>query len=53
MGNLDSKRDWDMPRLRLWAMWLILQQEVAEINVIATGVTTKSLRELPIFPMAF
>jgi GDPmannose 4,6-dehydratase len=41
MGNLDSKRDWGHAKDYVVAMWLILQQEVAEDYVIATGVTTK------------
>jgi GDPmannose 4,6-dehydratase len=41
MGNLDSKRDWGHAKDYVMAMWLILQQDVAEDYVIATGVTTK------------
>jgi GDPmannose 4,6-dehydratase len=41
MGNLDSKRDWGHAKDYVKAMWLILQQDVAEDYVIATGVTTK------------
>ncbi|MDP2040489.1 GDP-mannose 4,6-dehydratase [Algoriphagus sp.] len=41
MGNLDSKRDWGHAKDYVKAMWLILQQEIAEDFVIATGVTTK------------
>ncbi|MDI1323211.1 MAG: GDP-mannose 4,6-dehydratase [Algoriphagus sp.] len=41
MGNLDSKRDWGHAKDYVKAMWLILQQDVAEDFVIATGVTTK------------
>lgn len=40
MGNLDSKRDWGHAKDYVKAMWLILQQDVAEDFVIATGVTT-------------
>lgn len=40
MGNLDAKRDWGHAKDYVKAMWLILQQEVAEDYVIATGVTT-------------
>jgi GDPmannose 4,6-dehydratase len=40
MGNIDSKRDWGHAKDYIEAMWLILQQEVAEDFVIATGVTT-------------
>ncbi|SIS84583.1 GDP-mannose 4,6-dehydratase [Belliella pelovolcani] len=41
MGNLDAKRDWGHAKDYVKAMWLILQQDVAEDFVIATGVTTK------------
>jgi GDPmannose 4,6-dehydratase len=41
MGNLDARRDWGHAKDYVKAMWLILQQEVAEDFVIATGVTTK------------
>jgi GDPmannose 4,6-dehydratase len=41
MGNLDSRRDWGHAKDYVKAMWLILQQDVAEDFVIATGVTTK------------
>jgi GDPmannose 4,6-dehydratase len=40
LGNLDSKRDWGHAKDYVEAMWLILQQEVAEDFVIATGITT-------------
>jgi GDPmannose 4,6-dehydratase len=40
MGNIDSKRDWGHAKDYIEAMWLILQQDVAEDFVIATGVTT-------------
>src|ERR1700712_4889933 len=40
LGNLDAKRDWGHARDYVEAMWLILQQDVAEDFVIATGVTT-------------
>lgn len=40
LGNLDAKRDWGHAKDYVEAMWLILQQEVAEDYVIATGVTT-------------
>lgn len=40
LGNLDAKRDWGHAKDYIEAMWLILQQEVAEDYVIATGVTT-------------
>ena len=40
LGNLDAKRDWGHAKDYVKAMWLILQQEVAEDFVIATGITT-------------
>ncbi len=40
MGNLDSKRDWGHAKDYVEAMWRILQQDVAEDYVIATGITT-------------
>lgn len=41
LGNLDAQRDWGHAKDYVEAMWLILQQEVAEDFVIATGVTTR------------
>lgn len=40
LGNLDAKRDWGHARDYVEAMWLMLQQEVPEDFVIATGITT-------------
>jgi GDPmannose 4,6-dehydratase len=40
LGNLSAQRDWGHAKDYVEAMWLILQQEVAEDYVIATGVTT-------------
>jgi GDPmannose 4,6-dehydratase len=40
MGNLDAKRDWGHAKDYVEAMWLILQQDVPEDYVIATGTTT-------------
>jgi len=40
LGNLDAKRDWGHAKDYVEAMWLILQQDVPEDFVIATGVTT-------------
>ena len=40
LGNLDAKRDWGHAKDYVEAMWLILQQEIPEDYVIATGVTT-------------
>ncbi len=45
IGNLDAKRDWGHAKDYVEAMYLILQQEVPEDFVIATGVTT-SVREV-------
>ncbi|HLP19243.1 MAG TPA: GDP-mannose 4,6-dehydratase [Chitinophagales bacterium] len=40
MGNMDSKRDWGHARDYVEGMWRILQQDVADDYVLATGVTT-------------
>lgn len=40
LGNLDAKRDWGHAKDYVEAMWLILQQDIAEDYVIATGITT-------------
>jgi GDPmannose 4,6-dehydratase len=45
MGNLDAKRDWGFAGDYVEAMWLMLQQDVADDYVIATG-ETHSIREL-------
>lgn len=39
LGNLDAKRDWGFAGDYVKAMWLILQQDVPEDYVIATGIT--------------
>jgi len=39
LGNLDAKRDWGYAKDYVEAMWLMLQQEVPEDFVIATGET--------------
>jgi GDPmannose 4,6-dehydratase len=44
MGNLSSKRDWGHAKDYIRAMYLILQQDLPDDYVIATGVTT-SIRE--------
>lgn len=44
LGNLDSKRDWGHARDYVKAMWLMLQQDVPDDFVIATG-ETHSVRE--------
>lgn len=41
LGNLDAQRDWGHAKDYVEAMWLILQQDVAEDYVIATGQTTR------------
>jgi GDPmannose 4,6-dehydratase len=40
VGNLSAKRDWGHAKDYVDAMWRILQQDVAEDYVIATGITT-------------
>jgi GDPmannose 4,6-dehydratase len=45
MGNLDAKRDWGYAGDYVRAMWMMLQQEVPEDYVIATG-ETHSVKEL-------
>lgn len=45
LGNLDAKRDWGFAGDYVRAMWLMLQQEVADDYVISTG-HTHSIREL-------
>jgi GDPmannose 4,6-dehydratase len=40
VGNLSACRDWGHAKDYIEAMWLMLQQDVAEDFVIATGVTT-------------
>ena len=37
LGNLDARRDWGYARDYVEAMWLMLQQDVADDYVIATG----------------
>ncbi|TMU55058.1 GDP-mannose 4,6-dehydratase [Flagellimonas algicola] len=44
LGNLDAKRDWGYAKDYVEAMWLMLQQDVAEDFVIATG-ETNTVRE--------
>src|SRR4029078_1068051 len=39
LGNLDAPRDWWFAADYVRAMWLMLQQDVADDYVIATGVT--------------
>lgn len=40
LGNLEATRDWGHARDYVKAMWLMLQQEVPDDYVVATGVTT-------------
>tara|TARA_R110000787_G_scaffold110809_10_gene219593 strand:- start:38328 stop:39305 length:978 start_codon:yes stop_codon:yes gene_type:complete len=40
LGNIDAKRDWGHSKDYVRAMWLMMQQDVADDYVIATGVTT-------------
>ena len=40
MGNMDAKRDWGHAADYVEAMWLMLQQQVPDDYVIATGRTT-------------
>lgn len=41
LGNLDAKRDWGHAKDYVEAMYLMLQQDIPEDYVIATGVTTE------------
>ena len=45
LGNLDAQRDWGFAGDYVRAMWLMLQQDVADDYVIATG-DSHSVREL-------
>ena len=45
LGNIDAKRDWGHARDYVKAMWLMLQQGVADDYVIATG-RTVTVREM-------
>ncbi len=45
MGNLDAERDWGFAPDYVRAMWLMLQQEIPEDYVVATGVA-HSVKEL-------
>jgi GDPmannose 4,6-dehydratase len=40
LGNLDAKRDWGHAREYVRGMWLMLQQDVPDDYVLATGETT-------------
>lgn len=45
LGNIDAKRDWGFAGDYVEAMWMMLQQDVADDYVIATGKTT-TVREM-------
>jgi GDPmannose 4,6-dehydratase len=45
LGNLDAKRDWGFAKEYVEAMWLMLQRDVPDDYVIATG-ETHTIREL-------
>jgi GDPmannose 4,6-dehydratase len=45
LGNIDAKRDWGHAKDYVRAMWAMLQQDVPDDYVIATGRTT-SVREM-------
>ena len=40
LGNLDARRDWGHAKDYVEGMWRILQQEIPEDYVLATGITT-------------
>ncbi|SDC06991.1 GDPmannose 4,6-dehydratase [Sphingomonas sp. YR710] len=40
LGNIDAKRDWGHARDYVQAMWMMLQQDVPDDYVVATGITT-------------
>jgi GDPmannose 4,6-dehydratase len=40
LGNLDARRDWGHAREYVRGMWLMMQQDVADDYVLATGETT-------------
>jgi GDPmannose 4,6-dehydratase len=44
MGNLDARRDWGYAKDYVEAMWMMMQAEVADDYVVATG-ETHSVRE--------
>ena len=45
LGNIDAKRDWGHAKDYVQAMWLMLQQQIPEDYVLATGRTT-TVREM-------
>ena len=48
MGNLDAKRDWGHAKDYVEGMWLMLQQDMAEDFVLATG-ETRSVKDMTKF----
>ncbi|MEJ7587325.1 MAG: GDP-mannose 4,6-dehydratase [Ferruginibacter sp.] len=40
LGNLEAKRDWGHAKDYVEGMWLMMQQEIPEDFVLATGITT-------------
>ena len=40
LGNIDAKRDWGFAGDYVEAMWLMLQQDTPDDDVVATGLTT-------------
>ena len=40
LGNLDAKRDWGHAKDYVEGMWLMMQQDLPEDYVLATGITT-------------
>ncbi|WP_435656769.1 GDP-mannose 4,6-dehydratase [Brucella pituitosa] len=40
LGNIDAKRDWGHSKDYVRAMWMMLQQDIADDYVVATGRTT-------------
>jgi GDPmannose 4,6-dehydratase len=55
LGNLDAERDWGFAGDYVRAMWLMLQQDVPEDFVVATGVahTVRACRAIAIDPAGF
>jgi GDPmannose 4,6-dehydratase len=51
LGNLDAKRDWGHARDYVRAMWLMLQQDIPDDYVVATGRTT-TVRDMCQFAFA-
>jgi GDPmannose 4,6-dehydratase len=53
LGNLDSKRDWGYAPEYVEGMWLMLQQEMPDDYILATGetYTVKILWKMPLEPL--